>query len=102
MDQTDVKILKCLRADARENASLISEKIGMSVSAVIDRIRKMENNGLIECHTTIINHRKAGKDVVAILRWRWSIPGTAMISVPQWSSSPRCWSATLSPVSSII
>ena len=68
MEQTDVKILKCLRADARENASLISEKIGMSVSAVIDRIRKMENNGLIECHTTIINHRKAGKDVVAILQ----------------------------------
>lgn len=68
MDQIDVKILKCLQADARENASLISEKVGMSVSAVIERIRKMESSGLIERHTTIINNQKAGKDVSAILQ----------------------------------
>lgn len=68
MDQIDVKILKCLQADARENASLISEKVGMSVSAVIERIRKMESSGLIERHTTIINNQKAGKDVTAMLQ----------------------------------
>ncbi|MBR6555104.1 MAG: Lrp/AsnC family transcriptional regulator [Clostridia bacterium] len=68
MDQIDVKILKCLQADARENASLISEKVGMSVSAVIERIRKMEASGLIERHTTIINNQKAGKDVTALLQ----------------------------------
>ena len=68
MDQIDVKILKCLQADARENASLISEKVGMSVSAVIERIRKMESSGLIERHTTIINNQKAGKDVSAVLQ----------------------------------
>ena len=68
MDQIDVKILKCLQADARENASLISEKVGMSVSAVIERIRKMESNGLIERHTTIINNLKAGKDVSAVMQ----------------------------------
>ena len=68
MDQIDVKILKCLQADARENASLISEKVGMSVSAVIERIRKMEASGLIERHTTVINNLKAGKDVSAIMQ----------------------------------
>ncbi len=68
MDQIDVKILKCLQADARENASLISEKVGMSVSAVIERIRKMESSGLIERHTTVISNQKAGKDVSAILQ----------------------------------
>lgn len=68
MDQIDVKILKCLQADARENASLISEKVGMSVSAVIERIRKLESSGLIERHTTIINNLKAGKDVSAVMQ----------------------------------
>lgn len=68
MDQIDVKILKCLQADARENASLISEKVGMSVSAVIERIRKMESSGLIERHTTIINSLKAGKDISAMMQ----------------------------------
>ncbi len=67
MDEIDVKILKCLRKNARENASVISEKVNMSVSAVIERIRKLENSGLIEQHTTIINSAKAGKDVNAYM-----------------------------------
>ena len=65
MDEIDVKILKCLRTNARENASVISEKVNMSVSAVIERIRKLEDSGLIERHTTILNSAKAGKDVNA-------------------------------------
>ena len=67
MDEIDVKILKCLRANARENASVISDKVNMSVSAVIERIRKLENSGLIQKHTTILNSAKAGKDVNAFL-----------------------------------
>ena len=67
MDEIDVKILKCLRNNARENASVISDKVNMSVSAVIERIRKLENSGLIEKHTTVLNSAKAGKDVNAFL-----------------------------------
>lgn len=67
MDEIDVKILKCLRNNSRENASVISEKVSMSVSAVIERIRKMENTGLITRHTTIIDAATAGKDVTAFI-----------------------------------
>jgi Lrp/AsnC family leucine-responsive transcriptional regulator len=67
MDDIDVSILKCLRKNARENASVISEKVGMSVSAVIERIRKMENSGVIARHTTLINSAKVGKDVTAFI-----------------------------------
>lgn len=45
MDEIDVKILRRLKNNARENASVISEKVSMSVSAVIERIRKLENSG---------------------------------------------------------
>jgi Lrp/AsnC family leucine-responsive transcriptional regulator len=67
MDEIDVKILKCLRANSRENASIISEKVNMSVSAVIERIRKLESSGLVVRHTTIIDAAKAGKDVTAFI-----------------------------------
>ena len=43
MDNMDIKILKCLKENARLTASSISEDIGLSVSAVIERIKKMEN-----------------------------------------------------------
>ncbi len=67
MDEIDVRILKCLKANARENASVISDRVGMSVSAVIERIRKLESSGLISQHTTIIDNKKAGKDVTAFM-----------------------------------
>ena len=66
MDEIDVKILKCLKANARENASVISEKVSMSVSAVIERIRKLENSGLIVRHTTIIDGSKVKQPPVIL------------------------------------
>ena len=67
MDEIDVKILRCLKNNARENASVISEKVSMSVSAVVERIRKLENSGMIRQHTTIIDQAKAGKDVTSFI-----------------------------------
>lgn len=42
MDNIDLSILKCLRENSRQTASTISQTINLSVSAVIERIRKME------------------------------------------------------------
>lgn len=67
MDYIDYKILKELKANAREKASVISEKIGLSVSTVIDRIRKMEDNGIISGYTVKINQKKTGNDMTALM-----------------------------------
>ena len=48
MDAIDYKILKILQKNARETASNISKEIHLSVSAVIERIRKMEETGVIK------------------------------------------------------
>ena len=67
MDYIDYKILKELKANAREKASVISEKIGLSVSTVIDRIRKMEDSGNISGYTVKINQKKTGNDMTALM-----------------------------------
>lgn len=51
MDNIDYKILGCLKKNARLTASSISEEINLSVSAVIERIRKMESSGVIKGYT---------------------------------------------------
>ena len=51
MDNIDYKILRCLKDNARLTASAISEEINLSVSAVIERIRKMESSGVIKGYT---------------------------------------------------
>ena len=47
LDEIDYKILRCLKKNAREKASAISEEISLSVSAVIERIKKLEASGII-------------------------------------------------------
>ena len=39
----------------------------MSVSTVIDRIRKMESSGVIESYTVITDEKKTGNDVTALM-----------------------------------
>ena len=67
MDSIDVKILGCLKENARQNASAIGEYVNMSVSAVIERIKKLENSGVIQQYTLLLDTKKIGKDISAFI-----------------------------------
>lgn len=67
MDDIDYKILRHLKINARQKASAISEQIGLSVSSVIDRIHKMEKRGIIEKYTVVLNQKKMGNDLTALM-----------------------------------
>ena len=47
MDKIDLGIIRCLTEDARMNASQIGARVNLSVSAVIERMKKLEASGLI-------------------------------------------------------
>ena len=47
MDSMDRSILKCLSENSRQSATEISQTVHLSVAAVIERIRKLERNGII-------------------------------------------------------
>ena len=74
MDSVDVKILDLLRRNSRLQASVISEKVNMSVSAVIERIRKLEASGIIKQYTTILDAKKLDKDITAFISVRLEHP----------------------------
>lgn len=67
IDAVDTKIIKLLQINARTTASDIAENIGMSVPAVSERLRKLENAGIIERYTAILNNSKLGKEVMVIM-----------------------------------
>ena len=67
MDKIDYQILSCLKENARENATNIGNKINLSTSAVIERIKKLENSGLIEKYTTIINQSMLQRELMAFI-----------------------------------
>ncbi|MDD3931167.1 MAG: Lrp/AsnC family transcriptional regulator [Clostridiaceae bacterium] len=67
MDATDVKILDCLRSNARMAASAVGEQVNLSVSAVLERIRKLETQGVIKQYTVLLDAKKINKDLTAFI-----------------------------------
>ena len=67
MDKLDYKILNILKENGRETASDISKAIHLSVSAVLDRIKKMEESGIIKGYTVRVDAKALGNDVTALM-----------------------------------
>jgi len=60
MDIIDLNILEALKQNGRETASEISKKVHLSIPAVSDRIKKLEEANIIEKYTIKINREKMG------------------------------------------
>lgn len=54
MDQTDLKILALLQPDSCLTNNEIAKKVNMAPSAVLERIKKLEQKGIIEGYPTRI------------------------------------------------
>ncbi len=67
MDNIDIKILSCLKENSRMNATAIGDKINLSTSAVLERIKKLESSGVIVKYTTIVDNEKIGKGITVFI-----------------------------------
>ena len=67
IDKVDHKILEILQDTGRDSASHIASEIGMSVPAVSERIHKLEETGIISGYEAIVDPKKVGLDVAAII-----------------------------------
>lgn len=67
MDIIDAKILEVLKQNGRSTASDISKKVNLSIPAVSERIRKLEEANVIEQYTVKINREKMGYKLLAIV-----------------------------------
>lgn len=67
MDNVDKKILIELQKAGRGSASNIAEKINVSVPTITERIKKLEESGVIVGFQAVIDSSKIGFDVSAII-----------------------------------
>lgn len=67
MDTTDFNIIEVLKKNGRATSSEISKQVNLSIPAVSERIRKMEQSKIIEQYTVKINRQKAGYSLIAFV-----------------------------------
>jgi Lrp/AsnC family transcriptional regulator, leucine-responsive regulatory protein len=67
IDSIDFQILQLLNKNARLQWKEIGEKIHMTGQAVGNRIRKMEDNGIIQAYSIVIDELKVGLSFTAFI-----------------------------------
>lgn len=70
LDTTDVQILLALAVDARTSVADLARMVGLSPPTVSERIRRLEDAGVIEGYTATINPKALGLPIAAWLRIR--------------------------------
>ena len=66
LDKKDLEILKFLQQNARMTVREISDKVHLSTTPVHERIRRMEESGVITQYVTLVNAAKIGKGLMVI------------------------------------
>lgn len=58
LDNTDLKILRCLQEDARLTTRQLSEKVNLSTTPVFERLKRLEREGYIKKFVAILDAEK--------------------------------------------
>ncbi|WP_296313145.1 Lrp/AsnC family transcriptional regulator [Winogradskyella sp. UBA3174] len=64
-DNIDKKLLKLLQNDSKQTNKVLAYALGLSVTAVYERIKKLENKGVINKYVALVDKKKVDKDFVA-------------------------------------
>ena len=67
LDTIDAKILNVLQENARVSISELSKRVHLSLSAVSERLKKLESSGIIDQYTTILNSASLDKQISSIM-----------------------------------
>ncbi|NWJ98819.1 MAG: Lrp/AsnC family transcriptional regulator [Chloroflexi bacterium] len=68
LDELDLEILLQLQKDGRLSHAAIGKEIGMTGPSVYARIKRMEQEGVIEGYTVVLNPAKLERGLVAFVR----------------------------------
>ena len=66
LDKNDLAILRLLQQNARITVKEISEKIHLSTTPVHERIKRLEQSGVIKQYATLLDHAKVRKGLMVI------------------------------------
>ena len=66
IDEIDKRILGHLQQDSKKTNKEISNDLGLSVTAVYERIRKMERAGVINKYVALLDHEKIEKGFMVL------------------------------------
>ncbi len=86
INEIDTKILKIIQQDARISNAEIARQVGLAPSAVLERVRKLEERGIIRGYAAEIDATQVGFGLTAFVFVRTSFcesVGSVLAQIPE-------------------
>ena len=71
IDRTDWRLLEELQRDGRATFAELARAVAMSPSAVAERVRRLEETGVIAGYRAVVDPERVGLQVMAMVRLRY-------------------------------
>lgn len=79
MDRIDKKIIRELQQDARLTNQELSERVGLSPSPCLRRVRQLEKKGVLTGYTALIDQAKCGLPINVFVSVKMTVSSEEMI-----------------------
>ena len=67
LDSIDLQILSVLQSHCKIPLVKLGEEVGLSAPSVIERVKRLEDNGIISGYYAVLDARRLGKDITAFI-----------------------------------
>ena len=67
IDEIDLRIINLLQEDSRLSFNKIAHKLGISVGTALNRVKGLEDEGVLKGYTVIVDPNKVGYGLTAII-----------------------------------
>jgi Lrp/AsnC family leucine-responsive transcriptional regulator len=67
LDEIDVTIIDILQKNGRTRRNDLAQAVNLSIPSVSERMKKLEENGIITGYTAFVDPKKVGKDITAFI-----------------------------------
>jgi Lrp/AsnC family transcriptional regulator, leucine-responsive regulatory protein len=99
LDDTDKKILRLLQQNARLTNKALATRLGLSITPVFERVRKLENRGFIKKYVAVLDHEKLNQGMVVFLHIKMQAHNhdsiaNLMMEVQQLDEVMECYHVT--------
>jgi Lrp/AsnC family leucine-responsive transcriptional regulator len=88
LDALDWQILRELQADARLSFNELSRRVGLSAPAVAERVRRLEESGVIAGYRAEVDPAKIGLPIMAVVQLRCD-PGKCLLKTASAADFPE-------------
>lgn len=89
MDKTDRHLLSIVQENSRVSLAEMSKQVGLSVSAVNERLTKLQTQGVIRSYAALLDPQALGLEVCAFIQILLDQPGNTQAFIKQILKVPQ-------------